>query len=40
MAAAFAFAVEAGLAARRAGFMSRSGHAVATSPLTSFLAGV
>ena len=40
MAAAFATAVKAGLAARRAGIMSRSECAVATSPLTSFLTGV
>ena len=39
MATAFAMAVKTGLAARRAGLMSRSDHAVATSPLTSFLAG-
>ncbi len=38
MANAFAEAVKAGLAARRAGLMSRSTHAVATSPLTTFLA--
>ena len=40
MAAAFAGAVKVGAAARCAGMMSRSGHAVATSPLTSFLTGV
>lgn len=39
MASAFAEAVKAGFAARQAGLMSRSDHAVATSPLTSFLAG-
>jgi thiazole synthase len=39
MAAAFADAVKAGYAARQAGLMSRSDRAVATSPLTSFLAG-
>lgn len=39
MAAAFAQAVKAGAAARQAGLMAQSGHAVATSPLTSFLAG-
>lgn len=39
MAAAFAAAVKAGYAAREAGLMSRSDRAVATSPLTSFLAG-
>lgn len=38
MASAFAEAVKAGYAARRAGLMSRSSHAVATSPLTTFLA--
>jgi thiazole synthase len=38
MAAAFAAAVKAGYEARRAGLMSRSSQAVATSPLTSFLA--
>ena len=38
MAAAFASAVEAGHAARRAGIMTSSDAAVATSPLTSFLA--
>jgi thiazole synthase len=38
MASAFAKAVEAGRAARLAGLMARSGVAVATSPLTSFLA--
>lgn len=37
MAAAFAKAVEAGFEARNAGLMPRSGTAVATSPLTSFL---
>lgn len=37
MAAAFAAAVEAGLAARRAGIMKEQSQAVATSPLTSFL---
>ena len=37
MAAAFAAAVNAGYAARRAGLMSRSTQAMATSPLTSFL---
>jgi thiazole synthase len=37
MASAFAAAVKAGYAARRAGLMSRSAQAVATSPLTSFL---
>ncbi|MEI6149280.1 MAG: thiazole synthase [bacterium] len=37
MADAFAAAVKAGYAARRAGLMSRGTHAVATSPLTSFL---
>lgn len=37
MASAFARAVEAGLEARKAGIMPRSGMAVATSPLTSFL---
>ncbi|MEI7880795.1 MAG: thiazole synthase [bacterium] len=40
MAAAFAQAVKAGAAARQAGLMAQSGHAVATSPLTSFLAGI
>jgi thiazole synthase len=38
MADAFAMAVKAGYAARRAGLMSRSTQAVATSPLTTFLA--
>jgi len=38
MAAAFARAVEAGLAARRAGLMSAGETAAATSPLTSFVA--
>lgn len=38
MARAFARAVEAGSLARQAGLMSRSSRAVATSPLTSFLA--
>lgn len=37
MASAFAKAVEAGFEARNAGLMPRSGAAVATSPLTSFL---
>ena len=37
MAAAFAAAVKAGHAARRAGLMTRSAQATATSPLTSFL---
>lgn len=37
MALAFAKAVEAGFEARNAGLMPRSGSAVATSPLTSFL---
>ncbi|NTV67218.1 MAG: thiazole synthase [Chlorobaculum sp.] len=37
MASAFAKAVEAGFEARNAGLMARSGAAVATSPLTSFL---
>lgn len=37
MASAFAAAVKAGYAARQAGIMSRCDHAVATSPLTSFL---
>jgi thiazole synthase len=37
MASAFAEAVKAGYAARRAGLMSRSSQAVATSPLTAFL---
>ncbi|HWR02133.1 MAG TPA: thiazole synthase [Chlorobaculum sp.] len=37
MAAAFARAVEAGRQARTAGIMPKSGTAVATSPLTSFL---
>ena len=37
MAAAFAAAVKAGVAARRAGLMTRSQVAVATSPLTAFL---
>lgn len=41
MAAAFAMAVKAGMAARAAGLMARSGGgAVATSPLTAFLGGV
>lgn len=39
MAGAFAQAVHAGYAARRAGLMTRRQAAVATSPLTSFLAG-
>jgi thiazole synthase len=39
MAEAFARAVQAGHAARCAGLMSRSAQAVATSPLTAFLAG-
>ena len=39
MASAFAMAVRAGRAAREAGIMSQSDQAVATSPLTSFLAG-
>ncbi len=39
MAEAFAMAVKAGTLARQAGLMAQSGHAVATSPLTSFLAG-
>ena len=39
MASAFAMAVKAGSAAWQAGLMAQSGHAVATSPLTSFLAG-
>jgi thiazole synthase len=39
MAAAFALAVESGLAARDAGLMPISDSAVATSPLTSFLSG-
>jgi thiazole synthase len=39
MAAAFAAAVKAGFSARAAGLMSRCDHAVATSPLTSFLTG-
>jgi thiazole synthase len=39
MASAFSLAVKAGAAARLAGLMAQSGHAVATSPLTSFLAG-
>lgn len=39
MARAFATAVDAGWAARQAGLMARSDAAVATSPLTSFLAG-
>jgi thiazole synthase len=38
MAAAFALAVQAGRAARRAGLMASSEMAVPTSPLTSFLA--
>ena len=37
MAAAFADAVKVGFAARSAGLMSQGVHAVATSPLTSFL---
>ncbi|NTV03269.1 MAG: thiazole synthase, partial [Chlorobiaceae bacterium] len=37
MAGAFARAVEAGRQARIAGIMPKSGTAVATSPLTSFL---
>jgi len=37
MAKAFAMGVETGYAARHAGLMSKSGSAVATSPLTSFL---
>jgi thiazole synthase len=37
MASAFALAVEAGYRARHAGIMPKSGSAVATSPLTSFL---
>lgn len=37
MAAAFALAVQAGVAARSAGLMSRRDRAVATSPLTAFL---
>ncbi len=37
MASAFAMAVKAGSAAWQAGLMAQSGHAVATSPLTSFL---
>ncbi len=39
MAAAFAKAIEAGLAARRAGLMDRGDMAVPTSPLTAFLSG-
>ncbi len=39
MAAAFARAVEAGRAARRAGLMAKTDAAVPTSPLTSFLSG-
>ncbi|MEI8351914.1 MAG: thiazole synthase [bacterium] len=39
MARAFATAVDAGWAARQAGLMARSDVAVASSPLTSFLAG-
>jgi thiazole synthase len=39
MATAFAAAVKAGRQARRAGLMPRSETAVATSPLTAFLAG-
>jgi thiazole synthase len=39
MARAFATAVDAGWAARQAGLMARSDAAVASSPLTSFLAG-
>jgi thiazole synthase len=39
MAEAFATAVKAGRQARRAGLMPRSDTAVATSPLTAFLAG-
>lgn len=39
MASAFAMAVKAGRAAKEAGIMSQSAQAVATSPLTSFLAG-
>lgn len=39
MARSFAKAVEAGFEARNAGLMPRSGAAVATSPLTSFLGG-
>jgi len=38
MASAFSMAVKAGYAARQAGLMSRSDVAVATSPLTAFLA--
>jgi thiazole synthase len=38
MAAAFALAIQAGRAARRAGLMSAGSSAQATSPLTSFLA--
>ena len=37
MAAAFADAIKAGYKARKAGIMPKSGSAVATSPLTSFL---
>ena len=39
MASAFALGVKAGLAARRAGIMTASDAAVASSPLTSFLSG-
>ena len=39
MASAFAMAVKAGTLARQAGLMAQSGHAIATSPLTSFLSG-
>ncbi len=39
MATAFAMAVKAGRAGREAGLMAQSDQAVATSPLTSFLAG-
>jgi thiazole synthase len=39
MAEAFAAAVKAGRQARMAGLMPRSETAVATSPLTAFLAG-
>jgi len=39
MAAAFAMAVKAGRQAFRAGFMTKSDVAMASSPLTSFLAG-
>jgi thiazole synthase len=38
MAAAFAQAVQAGYAARRAGIMGRHDHAIPSSPLTGFLA--